>query len=76
MKLFQIWCEADLDRDMTACHLGQGKGVNLFEACLDLCTKNQYFADFFVPFNMSYKGCKLFDSEDAARVKEDEFYAS
>lgn len=67
MKLMEIWCEGDPKRDLTACHLGYGKGASLEEACEDLASKNNYFSEHFNPYNMSYCGCKVFDNEADAR---------
>ena len=67
-KLYQIWCEGDLRHDFTAAHLGQGKGENLKEACADYAQRNPYFAKHMNMSRMSYKGCAVFDNEEAARV--------
>lgn len=64
----EIWCEGDLLRDLTACHLGYGKGVTLAEACEELASKNPYFCEHFNPYTMKYKGCAVFDNELEARV--------
>lgn len=65
ISMIEIWCEGDPLRDLTACHLGTGKGSSLEEACADYATKNQYFAAHIRV--MKYKGCKLFDNEEEAR---------
>lgn len=67
-KLFEIWCEGDPRRDMTACHLGYGKGANLMEACEELANKNPYFSDHYNPYTRKYKGCAVFSTEEEARV--------
>jgi hypothetical protein len=67
-KLFEIWCEGDPRRDYTACHLGYGKGESLTEACEELSKKNPYFDSYYNPYTMTYKGCKVFDNEEEARV--------
>lgn len=68
-KLYQIWCEGDLRHDFTAAHLGQGKGENLKEACVDYAGKNSYFAKYMNISRMTYKDCAVFDNEEAAREK-------
>ena len=67
-KLFEIWCEGDPRRDYTACHLGYGKGASLIEACEELSTKSEYFNTHYNPSTMMYKGCKVFENEEEARV--------
>lgn len=67
-KLFEIWCEGDPRRDYTACHLGYGKGVDLREACEDLASRNPYFEKAYNPYIMKYHGCKVFDTEQEARL--------
>jgi hypothetical protein len=66
-KLFEIWCEGDPRHDFTACHLGYGKGSDILEACEDLADNNPYFSEYYNPYNVSYKGCRIFDSEALAR---------
>lgn len=66
--LFEIWCEGDPKRDLTACHLGYGRmGSTLLEACLALAAENEYFKNNFDFTNLTYCGCKLFDNETDAR---------
>lgn len=66
-KLFQIWCVGDPKIDTTACHLGTGKGINLADACIDYASRNNYFFNNIDFAKMQYKGCDLYDSEEAAR---------
>lgn len=72
-KLFEIWCTGDPKIDTTACHLGTGKGINLAEACIDYASKNIYFLNNVDIANMQYKGCALYDSEEAARENTDAY---
>ena len=76
-KLFEIWCEGDPIRDLTACHLGYGKGKTLKDACTDLANRERtdqdtgepsfYFRNHYNPNTMEYKGCRIFDNyQDAA----------
>ncbi len=76
-KIFEIWCEGDPIRDLTACNLGYGKGRTLREACdnlaniarIDQDTGNAsfYFREHYNPNTMEYKGCRIFDNyQDAA----------
>ena len=67
MFLKEIWCEGDPMRDLTACHLGYGKGDTLREACEDLASRSEHFNTYFRRHTMRYRGCSLFDNEEAAR---------
>ncbi len=68
-KIYEVWCEGDPKIDTTACHLGIGKGITFTEACVNLVTKNPYYMQFFDFDNLTYKNCRLFPTEEEARVR-------
>lgn len=78
-KIFEIWCEGDPIRDLTACNLGFGKGKTLQEACDNLANtpridqdsgkESFYFRDYYNPDKMEYKGCRIFDNYEDAMLR-------
>lgn len=67
MIVQEVWCEGDPRLEYTACHVGSGRGETLLEVCNDLATRSVSFDRHWNRRQMTYLGCKLHLSEEAAR---------
>lgn len=70
LKSWHIWAEGHIATGTTgdAISLGTASGDSFKAACDSLAASNPSFACNYDPDRMTFWGCRLFDSENAARA--------
>ena len=65
MKEYEVWCEGYLatGESGTASLIGKVKAKSFYEACVELCSKNEYFNK----ERLTIWGCNLYPTEKEAR---------
>ncbi len=67
---YQVWSEGYtvMEGSGKADLHGIGYGHSFADACVDLASRDARFKKYFDPKRLTYWGCRLFDSEQEARI--------